>query len=82
MYTLQCHKQAVLKYCVLIRLPQNGKTALHWAASNGDSQMVEMLLRHGANAKSRDNVCAFCFIPCRVLISNFGILDGIFYFGL
>ncbi len=56
MYTLQCHKQAVLKYCVLIRLPQNGKTALHWTASNGDTEAMNFLLSHGCSINARDYV--------------------------
>ena len=38
------------------RVPQFGKTLLHWAARNGHSEWVKLLLEAGANITATDKV--------------------------
>ena len=42
---------------VCARVPQDGFTALHWAAIKGHKVVVEALLARGANLKAADKVC-------------------------
>ena len=43
-------------HCRAGALPQSGRTALHWAISNGRDDIVNVLLANGANVELRDNV--------------------------
>ena len=36
---------------------QLGRTALHFAASNGHGSTVKLLLRHGADVEAKDGHC-------------------------
>ena len=42
---------------VCAHVPQNGDTALQWAAMKGQTAVVEALLARGANLKAADKVC-------------------------
>ena len=37
-------------------MPQDGSTPLHYACDGGHVKVVEMLLKHGADAEAKDNV--------------------------
>ena len=44
----------ILKHCFLIG--QNGWTPLHWAAGDGELEVVTKLLDSGADVQVKDNV--------------------------
>ena len=51
--TLWYNMGHILHLCII---PQGGNTPLHWACYNGYVTVVEMLLKHGADAKAKDPV--------------------------
>ncbi|EDQ87735.1 uncharacterized protein MONBRDRAFT_33093 [Monosiga brevicollis MX1] len=53
--TLWCNMGHILHVCII---PQAGHTPLHWAChyGHGHDKVVEMLLKHGADAKAKNNV--------------------------
>lgn len=42
---------------------KNGRTALHEAAESGNTEIVQLLLSHGARPQARDNV-SLCQFKC------------------
>jgi uncharacterized protein len=52
--------KALLKQAVDVNAAQgDGMTALHWAAMNGDAEMVEMLVYAGANVRATTRIGAY-----------------------
>ena len=45
-----------IDYCAFITLLQNGWTPLHFACYEGHTEVVEILIKHGAQLDIRDEV--------------------------
>src|SRR5262245_37413154 len=65
-----------LKQGLDVNAPQgDGMTALHWAASNGDAEMAQMLVYAGANLKAATRVGGYTPLLLASRSGNASIID-------